>query len=163
MKKLGIQIEIPGFGTRNMRRIVSDYTGTLSFHGKLSPGVRRRMQTLMRLIDVEVITSDSYGTAGKELKGLVTPYLLKKKRHDLEKQTFVKKFNLKHLAVFGNGNNDRLMLKTVKRAGGLAIAVDNGEGCAFDALLHSNLIIRGATNALDLLLNSNACKATLRY
>jgi soluble P-type ATPase len=121
------------------------------------------MQALMQMVDVEIITSDSYGTAGKELKGLVVPYLLKMKRHDLEKRAFVKKFKLKHLAVFGNGNNDRFMLRTVKRGGGLAIAVDNGEGCAFDALLHSNLVIRGATNALDLLLKTNACKATLRF
>jgi soluble P-type ATPase len=146
MKKPGIQIEIPGFGNRDIRRIVSDYTGTLSFQGKLSPGVRRRMRKLMQLVDMEIITSDSYGTAGKELKGLVVPYLLRKKRHDLEKQAYVKKFNLKKLAVFGNGNNDRFMLRTVKRGGGLAIAVDNGEGCAIDALRQSTLIIRGAVS-----------------
>lgn len=68
MKKPGIQIEIPGFGNRDIRRIVNDYTGTLSFHGKLSPGVRRRMQALMQMVDIEIITSDSYGTAWRELR-----------------------------------------------------------------------------------------------
>lgn len=30
----------------------------------------------------------------------------------------------------GTENNDRLLLQTVKTAGGLAVTVDNGEGCA---------------------------------
>jgi hypothetical protein len=55
------------------------------------------------------------------------------------------------------------MLKTVKERGGLAIAVENGEGCAMDAMLNANLFLVGATNALDLLLDSDCCKATLRY
>jgi hypothetical protein len=41
--------------------------------------------------------------------------------------------------------------------------VDNGEGCALDALLNSNLLVMGATNALDLLLEPRSCKATLRF
>jgi hypothetical protein len=51
----------------------------------------------------------------------------------------------------------------VKEAGGLAIAVDNGEGCAIDALLNANLFIVGVVNALDLLLEVRSCKATLRF
>jgi hypothetical protein len=47
--------------------------------------------------------------------------------------------------------------------GGVAIAVDNGEGCATDALLNSNLFITGAANALDLIIETKGCKATLRF
>jgi hypothetical protein len=45
----------------------------------------------------------------------------------------------------------------------LALAVDNGEGCAVDALLHSNLVVVGAANVLDLLLDPVRLKATLRF
>ena len=109
------------------------------------------------------MTSDSFGTAKEELAGVVTPDILTKERHDLEKQDYVKTFDLKHVAAFGNGNNDRLLLKTVKEGGGLAIAVDNGEGCAVDALLNAHLFIVGAANALNLLLEPRSCKATLRF
>jgi len=67
-----------------------------------------------------------------------------------------------NIAAFGNGRNDALMLKAVKDAGGLAIAVDNGEGCAVEALQNAHIFIVGITNALDLLLDPTRCKATLR-
>jgi soluble P-type ATPase len=71
--------------------------------------------------------------------------------------------SVKTVAAFGNRNNDRLLLKTVRDAGGLAIAVDNGEGCAVDTILVANRVVHGSENALDLLLDSNRCKATLRF
>jgi len=69
---------------------------------------------------------------------------------------------LRHVAVFGNGNNDWLMLAAVKKGGGLAIAVDNGEGCALHTVVHAHVLISGAANALGLLVSPNALKATLR-
>ena len=67
------------------------------------------------------------------------------------------------MAAFGNGNNDRMLLKAVKEGAGLAVAVDNGEGCAVDALVNAHLFIVGAANALNLLLEPRSCKATLRF
>ena len=69
----------------------------------------------------------------------------------------------RRVASFGNGNNDRLHLKAVKEAGGLAIAVENGEGCALDAILNANLFVVGAVNALNLLLEPTRLRATLRF
>jgi soluble P-type ATPase len=163
MDKLGILIEIPGFGTREIRTVVSDYTGTLSCAGRLVTGVRERLLTLQERVDIRIISSDSFGTAKEELAGIVKPDILSTNQHDAEKQDFVKTFDLKHVAAFGNGNNDRLLLKAVKEGGGLAIAVDNGEGCAVDALVNAHLFIVGAANALHLLLEPRGCKATLTF
>jgi len=163
MGKPGITIDIPGFGKRVIRTVIGDYTGTLSRRGKLAPSVRSRLRRLLRLVDLEIITADSYGTAGSQLKGIVVPHMLKRKRHDIEKRDFARRFNLRHVAAFGNGNNDRLLLQAVRAGGGIAVAVDNGEGCAVDALMHANIFVVGAANALDLLLNPTACKATLRF
>jgi soluble P-type ATPase len=163
MKKRGISIEIPRFGIREIHTIVSDYTGTLSCHGRLTPGVKKCLRKLMRSVDIRIVTSDSYGTARKQLKGIVSPHFLKEGRHDLQKQEYVRQLNPRYVAAFGNGNNDRLLLKTVKKAGGLAIAVDNGEGCAVDALHNAHLCVVGAVHALQLLLIPKGCKATLRY
>jgi soluble P-type ATPase len=163
MMKPGILIEIPGFGTREIHTVVSDYTGTLSSGGRLGPGVKERLLTLMDQVDIRIVSSDSFGTAARELDGIVAPHILNKERHDLEKDDYVKGFDLKHVAAFGNGNNDRLLLKRVKEGGGLAVAVDNGEGCAIDALVNANLFIVGAANGLNLLLEPRGCKATLRF
>ncbi len=164
MKKAGIHIEIPGFGSREIHAIVSDYTGTLSSGGKLVPGVREKLLELLELVDIHVVTSDSYGKAAQELEGILAPHILTPQgRHDVEKQEYLKRFDPQHVAAFGNGNNDRLLLKRVKEAGGLAVAVDNGEGCAIDALLNTHILILGAVNALNLLLEPTGCKATLRF
>lgn len=165
MRTSSIEIKIPGLGDRAIHTVICDYTGTLSCRGRLVPGVKEQLSELMKRVDLHIITADSYGTADSELTGLVKPYHLKKQegRHDIEKQEYVEQFAPQHVAAFGNGNNDRLLLKRVKEAGGLAIAVDNGEGCAIDAVMNSHLLIVGAVNALNLLLEPNACKATLRF
>jgi soluble P-type ATPase len=66
------------------------------------------------------------------------------------------------MAAFGNGANDRLLLREVKNAGGLAVAVENGEGCAVETLLEAAVLIHGAQNAIGLLLEPARIKATLR-
>ena len=108
---------------------------------------------------------DTFGTARRELARLPIElhFLKDDRRNDKEKQRFVLKCEPKHVAAFGNGTIDRLLLKTVRDAGGLAVAVDNGEGCALDAILSANLLVHGSEQALDLLLEPNSCKATLRF
>jgi soluble P-type ATPase len=163
MDKPGIGIDIPGFSVRRIRTVVSDYTGTHSFRGSIDPDVKRRLRQLVILVDLHIVTADSFGTAESELAGIAIPYKLRTARHDIEKAEYVRRFELQHVAAFGNGNNDRLMLQAVKEAGGLAIAVDNGEGCAMDAMRNADLFVVGAANAIDLLLDPVRLKATLRF
>jgi soluble P-type ATPase len=166
MAKPGIQISIPSFGELDIRTICSDFTGTLSLGGKLAVGVAPRLQELAKLVDVHVVTSDTNNTAKEELDGL--PVLLHRiesdKPHHEYKRDFVLKQGLqpRNVAVFGNGRNDRLWLNLVKEAGGLAIAVDVGEGCAVEAIENAHLFVSGIDRALDLLLHTNRVKATLR-
>src|SRR5713226_26139 len=147
-KKPGISIDIPCFGPCDITTIVSDYTGTLSCRGRLVPGVRESLLTLKDLVDIRVITADTFGTARDELKGIVEePVKLNPERpHDDQKEEFVRQFQLQHVVAFGNGNNDRKLLKAVKDGKGLAIAIDNGEGCALDALQNAHIFIVGAVN-----------------
>jgi len=162
----GIEIAIPFFAEPlRITRIVSDYTGTLSFHGKLIPGVQDRLGRLQEFVAIDVLTADSSGTAKVQLAGI--PFIALEifkdsERHDLLKQSHAQKSSPAQIAAFGNGNNDVLLLKTVKAAGGLAVAVDNGEGCSVEAMQSANIFIVGIVNALDLLIERTWCKATLR-
>ena len=163
MARTGISIDIPGFGLCKIDAILTDYTGTLSRKGRLIPGVRDQLTKLAELVEIHVITADTFGLAQEELEGIpLTHQRLEGRNHDIQKREYGLRFDLRRAAALGNGNNDRLLLKVVKEAGGVAVAVDNGEGCATDALLNSNLFIVGAVNALDLLIEPNSCKATLR-
>jgi len=164
MNKPGIKVDIPGFGKIEIQNVLTDYTGTLAFNGRLVNGVKDRLLRLAPLVDIYVATADSFGTAEEELKGLPLVCRRLKGRHeDVQKQRYAAELNPRHVASFGNGNNDRLHLKVVREAGGLAIAVENGEGCALEAILNANLFVVGAVNALDLLLEPTRLRATLRF
>ncbi|MGH9561058.1 MAG: hypothetical protein ACRD3S_06345, partial [Terracidiphilus sp.] len=141
-----------------------DYNGTLSQGGKLTPGTVERLRRLADLVDIDVITSDTFGTAADELApaGLHPTLLPSGARHDEAKAAHVRTHGAAHIAAFGNGNNDAWMLKAVKDAGGLAVVVDNGEGCSVQTMLNAEIFVAGIANALDLLLDPRRCRATLR-
>jgi len=82
---------------------------------------------------------------------------------DVQKRRYAVGLNPRYVASFGNGNNDRLHMKVVKETGGLVIAVENGEGCALEAILNASVFVVGAVNALDLLLEPTRLRATLRF
>jgi soluble P-type ATPase len=129
VKKPGITINVPGFGKVQIHSILSDYTGTLAFNGKLVAGVRDRLLRLARRVDIHVVTADSFGTAEEELEGLpIVSRRLKARREDVQKRRYAERLNPRYVASFGNGNNDRLHLKVVKEAGGLALRLRTGRG-----------------------------------
>jgi len=166
MMKSGIRIDIPGFGRLHIQVICSDYTGTLSREGRLIDSVSERLRRLAELADIHVVTSDTRRTARGQLAEL--PLTLHDKiapdEHDVFKRDYLTRLGvgLEHIAVFGNGRNDRLWLAAVRDAGGLSIAVDAGEGCAVEAMTSANVFVSGIGNALDLLLDSKRIIATLR-
>ncbi len=161
----GIEIAIPRFAERlRIERIVTDYTGTLAFDGKLIAGVAERLRRLTERVEIHVVTSDTFGTADKALAGLPLKVhrLTPGKRHDIQKRDYAKKLRPARIAAFGNGNNDALLLRAVQQAGGLAVAVDNGEGCAVEAMRNASVFIVGIVNAFDLLTEPKRLIATLR-
>jgi soluble P-type ATPase len=165
MRKNGLQIDIPGFGSLDIRSIVTDYTGTLSCGGKIAPGVQERLLRLEAGFDLHVLTSDTFGTVRFELANIPAGItVLEGANHHFQKENFVlNRVDPSRTAAFGNGLNDARMLAAVRQAGGLAVAVDTGEGCAVEAVLNAHLLVHGAANAFDLLLEPMRLKAGLRY
>jgi len=155
-----VEIDIPGFGPVRLEHLVSDFTGTLSVDGILLPKVAARINKLSHVMKIHILTADTFGKALTALKDVNCDlHILSGENHDVQKEEFVKKLGPENVVAFGNGNNDRKMLKVAR----LGIAVTEGEGCAVDAILAANIHVRGALDGLDLLLNTKRCKATLRY
>jgi|SRR5271166_235394 len=143
MGKPGIRIKIPYFHDDKLdhslfiTRIVSDYTGTLSLGGRLIPGVEERLKKLKEMVEnIDVLSADSFGTATGQLAGVpLTPTIYEQnQRHDVLKAKHARENVPGQIAAFGNGNNDGPLLDAVREAGGLAVAVDNGEGCSILAM-----------------------------
>jgi soluble P-type ATPase len=155
-----IEIDIPGFGPVRLEHLVSDFTGTLSVDGRLLPGLKEMLNQVAGLLAIHILTADTFGSATAELQGVrCAVHLLEGKAMDGQKEDFVKTLGSDEVVAFGNGKNDRLMLKTAR----IGIAVCFAEGCARDAVSGSDLLVNSPIDAIGLLLNPKRLKATLRY
>jgi len=155
-----LKIDIPGFGVVRLEHLVSDFTGTLSVDGRILPGVRGQLNEIAKFLKVHILTADTFGKAKKELEGVDCElHILKGKKHDTQKEGYVKKLGADSVVAFGNGNNDRKMLKAAR----IGIAVSQGEGCAVDAITSADIHVTSANIGLDLLLHPKRIKATQRY
>lgn len=155
-----LALDIPGFGPVQLSHLVSDFTGTLSVDGHLLPGVAERLHALAKILHIHILTADTFGTAATAMDGLPCEIvLLTGDNHDVQKETFVRQLGVDGVVAFGNGNNDRRMLKSAK----IGIAVSQGEGCAVAALIAADAHVTSAAIGLDLLLHPTRLKATLRF
>lgn len=154
------ELDIPGFGFVRLEHLVSDFTGTLSVDGKLLPGVAERLNRIAEFLKIHILTADTFGKARAELESINCEiHILKGENHDIQKEEFVKRLGTENVVAFGNGNNDRRMLKVAR----FSIAVTEGEGCSVDAIMAANIHVRSAIDGLNLILNPKRYKATLRF
>lgn len=159
-RKLMLAIDIPSFGLIKLNHLVSDFTGTLSVDGKLLPGVKGRLNKIAKFLKIHILTADTFGRARAELEGINCKiHILEGRNHDIRKKKYVEKLGARNVIAFGNGNNDRKMLKTAR----LGIALCLKEGCSADAVKSSDIIVKSTADALDLLLKPKRLKATLRF
>ncbi|MDA8156733.1 MAG: HAD hydrolase family protein [Actinomycetota bacterium] len=155
-----LEIDIPGFGLVRLEYLVSDFTGTLSVDGVLLPGVKERLNKIAGFLKIHILTADTFGKAKEELNGINCEVLiLQGEDLDFQKEEYVKKLGPEQVFAFGNGKNDRKMLKAAR----IGVAVSEAEGCSVDAIMAANIHVRSAADGLDLLLNPKRCKATLRF
>ncbi len=154
-----LKIAIPGFGTLELEHLVCDFTGTLSVDGRLLPGVGEFLDELAALLTIHVVTADTFGRVHEELTGrYCTVTVLSGENLDVQKKQYVQALNVKRVVAIGNGANDRLMLKVAR----LGIAVIEGEGCAIEAVLNADILVRSIHEGLSLLLNPQRIVATLK-
>lgn len=152
----GIRVAIPGIKKQlRIDRVVLDFNGTLAVDGILIRGVAGRIRKLARLVEIVVMTADTFGTARDAFAGL--PVTVKIARTGEDKRRFVKSCGA-GTAVVGNGMNDVPMF----RAAGFSIGVLGDEGSAAILLRTATVIVREINDAFDLLLKSDRLIATLR-
>ncbi len=155
-----LEVDIPGFGYVKANHLVSDFTGTLSVQGKIVPGVKELLGTISAVLDVHILTADTFGTARSELAGVACRiHMLGEGREDLQKEKYVQGLGAETVIALGNGNNDRRMLKTAR----IGIAVCLSEGCAREAAVSADILVTSITDALEMLLSVKSLKATLRF
>ena len=154
-----IRIAVPGFRDLALDVLVSDYNGTLARDGRLLSEVRARMARLASALDVQIITGDTFGTAREDLDGIPVSLLVVPAEGQAEaKLEWIERHGAERVVAFGNGRNDRVML----RAAALGIAVMGDEGIAAEAAVASDIVVRHIADAFDLLLEPRRLVASLR-
>lgn len=140
-----IKVDIPLGDSFEIKYLVFDYNGTVANDGKIYPNILERLNKF-KDIEIFIITADTYGTVLKELKNFnIKVKIISKNNGSLDKLNFVKELGLKNVIAFGNGSNDRLMLKEA----GISVCIIGEEGASINALMSANLVVNSIDNALD--------------
>jgi P-type E1-E2 ATPase len=151
--------QIPGRETLEIHHLVLDFNGTFALDGKMLPNVAERLQKLSESVRIYVISGDTNGSVRSECGHLpLTITVLDKEDQAQQKRVFVESLEPQGTIAVGNGANDEGMFE----AADLAIAVIGGEGCCTSSLLKSDLVVKDAVDAFDLLIRQNRIVGTLR-
>lgn len=164
-----IRIDAGNGGLYELDHAVFDVNGTLSCDGQLVDGVIERMHALRQLVQVHLLTADTYGTQrplidvqlaiAREPKIESTVIGPKDGPEDRFKEAYVTRLGEARVAAIGNGRNDKLMLQKAR----LGIAVSGPEGAASETVSAATLLARDPLTALDLLLHPLRLRASLRF
>ncbi|MGD8414833.1 MAG: ATPase P [Candidatus Latescibacterota bacterium] len=154
-----IQLNIPGKDPVRVECLVLDYNGTMAVDGLPRDGCLERLARLGEIVEVHVVTADTFGTVTGQLSGSgFTVEILPPGRQDEAKAAYVRKLGLRTTVAVGNGANDARML----REAALGIAVVQQEGAAFAAIQNADAVFSHINDALDALLQPDRLVATLR-
>ena len=146
--------------------ILLDLNGTIATDGKIKEGVKERLAILKEKAEIYILSADTFGTLNDIAKNLnVKGMKVDREKYGSEKIAKLKileelkKLNPdKKIIAIGNGNNDELLLKNAD----LGICVIGDEGAWSKTILSSDIVVKDINDALDLLLNENRLKATIR-
>lgn len=154
-----ITIEIPGRDEAlQISHIVLDYNGTIAVDGQLVPGLDAPITELSKLVDIHVLTADTYGTVRAQCAHLpVNVHTFPRAGAGLCKEEIVKGLT-GGVACYGNGFNDIPMFDIAD----LAIAVLLEEGMCAKLLPHADIFVRSIHDGLDLFLKPDHIRAALR-
>ncbi|HHW08202.1 MAG TPA: HAD family hydrolase [Clostridia bacterium] len=151
--------DIPGRGIIEIKQVVFDYNGTLAVDGKLIDGAGELLAELRKLVDVYILTADTYGTVTRECASLGVEVLtFPREKAGEAKKEIVERLGAGQTLCVGNGFNDIEMC----RIAALSIAVVEKEGCCGRLLSQVDIVAPSMVDALAIILKPNRVKATLR-
>lgn len=154
-----IRIDIPGREKIEIENIVFDYNGTLAVNGKMNQNVKEKLLKLKKILNVYIVTADTYNTVEKECSDLgIQVKTFPSENAGLWKMNIVKELGGKKTLCMGNGFNDIKMFEEST----LSIAVIEEEGCCAKLLMNCDIVVKSIEDGLNLILNTDRIKATLR-
>ncbi len=153
-----LTIGIPGRKEIVLSHVILDYNGTIALDGIIIESIRERLKHLHKYVDIHVITADTHGSAAEQCAQMPVEI----KTFPVADVGIIKAEEARKLnggvACVGNGYNDILMSDVCD----LSICVIGQEGCCGRLPSHGDIITTSIESALDILLNPQRIRATLR-
>lgn len=154
-----IEVNIPSFKKISIENVVFDYNGTLAVDGRLIDGIKERLIDISKIVNVYIITADTYGTVRENFKNIdIKVEIISKENGSIDKLNFVKKLGCGSTIAVGNGNNDELMLKE----SAVGVCILGEEGLATKALLASDIVLKNINDLFEMITNKKRIIAALR-
>lgn len=155
-----IKVNIPGKEDLQIENLVFDFNGTIAVDGRILDKIKNKLEELSILINIYIITADTYGLAKEECEKLnLKVIIIPTGCSASHKSKLVKQLGSSVTATIGNGFNDIEMFKE----SALSVAVIEGEGACSKLILNSDIVTRSIEDALNLFLIPNHLKADLRW
>ncbi len=151
-----LAIPIPGGEDLRLDHLMLDVNGTLTSRGALLDGVTARVARLLPVVDVHLVSADTFGTL-ESIAEMLDAHGVRAGSGE-DKLRKLDELGRQRTAVIGNGANDVLVLE----GAALGIAVIGPEGASSAALRAADVVCASIVDALDLLLEPRALTATLR-
>lgn len=158
---MSISINIPNKETYEIRYLVFDLNGTLTEEGILKNHIKQQIMVLEKHCKIYILTADTNNTAKaleEEFQEKVSIHTLESNNHREEKGAFIETLGSANCIAFGNGNNDREMLRKAI----IGVGVIGKEGMASSLFTTSDIVVGNMEDALGLLLRPSNLVATLR-
>lgn len=153
-----IEIKIPGREELKIQNVVFDYNGTLAVDGLMEDYVKENLINLNKLVEVHILTADTYGTVRRECSDLgIKVNTFPGEGAAAFKKNIVNSLGGQTLCI-GNGFNDIEMFKVCS----LSICIIGEEGCCGKLISYSDIVVNTIEAAFKLLFNEDRLKATLR-
>ncbi|KNF07520.1 putative haloacid dehalogenase-like hydrolase [Gottschalkia purinilytica] len=154
-----LKYNIPGRKDIEIENIVFDYNGTIAVDGKVREEIKELILKLKNYVKVHILTADTYGTVTKECESLgINVMTFPSDKAGESKRNIVIGLNKDKTICVGNGFNDIQMAKE----SAISIAVIGEEGCCGQLLFSSDIVVNSIEDAINIILNKNRVKATLR-
>jgi soluble P-type ATPase len=151
-----IRREIPGAKALELDHLLLDVNGTIANRAHLIEGVEDRIGRIRNQLEVHLLSADTLHNLDDTAARLGVAAT--RVTNGTEKRDYAVELGSERCAAVGNGVNDVPMLEAVR----LGIVVVGPEGAGGPTVRAADVVCVSILDALDLLLEDDTTKSTLR-
>ena len=140
-----LEVAIKGFKDLKLQYLVLDLNGISAVDGVLVPGVTERIEQLKSVLEIYLVSADTFGTAKQiaDELGIQFHALNSTQNEAAQKAEFVKELSAPSVVAIGNGRNNIQMLKVAE----ISIVIIGTEGASGESIKNATIVVSSPLDA----------------